>query len=71
MAHSSNARSNISTDLFNLPSVADQRRSMMMICDFPKDFYIPDGKNSKIINKWSLIDKHMMVMKVLGSKYPT
>ena len=27
----------------------------MMICDFPKDFYIPDGKSSKmsqIINKW-------------------
>ena len=27
----------------------------MMICNFPKDFYIPDGKNSKmsqIINKW-------------------
>ena len=26
-----------------------------MICDFPKDLYIPDGKNSKmsqIINKW-------------------
>ena len=26
-----------------------------MICDFPKNSYIPDGKNSKmsqIINKW-------------------
>ena len=26
-----------------------------MICDFPKDFYISDGKNSKMsqmINKW-------------------
>ena len=26
-----------------------------MVCDFPKDFYLPDGKNSKmsqIINKW-------------------
>ena len=54
MAHSSHTRSNILIDLFNLPSPPDQRRSMTMICDFPKDFYIPDGKNSKmnkIINK--------------------
>ena len=55
MAHSSHTRSNILMDLFNLPSLPDQRRSTMMICNFPKDFYIPDGKNSKmsqIINKW-------------------
>ena len=55
MAHSSHARSNILMNLFNLPSLTDQRRSAMMICDFPKDFYIPDGKNSKrsqIITKW-------------------
>ena len=55
MAHSSHTRSNISMNLFNLSSLPDQRRSMTMICDFPKDFYIPDGKNSKmsqIINKW-------------------
>ena len=55
MACSSHARGNISMDLFNLPSLPDQRESMTMICDFPKDFYIPDGKSSKmsqIINKW-------------------
>ena len=60
-------------DMFNLPSLPHQRRSTMMICDFIKDFYIPDGKNSKmsqIINKW-VFDKHLMVMKMLGSKYPT
>ena len=55
MARSSHTRSNISMDLFNLISLPDQRRSTMMIYDFPKDFYLPDGKNSKmsqIINKW-------------------
>ena len=46
MARSSRTRSDISMDLFNLPSLPDQRRSMTMICDFPKDLYIPDGKNS-------------------------
>ena len=55
MACSSHARSNILMDLFNLLSLPDQRRSTMMTCDFPKDFYIPDGNSSKmsqIINKW-------------------
>ena len=55
MVHSSHTRSNISMDLFNLPSLPDQRRSMTMLCDFPKNFYIPGGKNSRmtqIINKW-------------------
>ena len=44
MAHSSHARNNILMDLFNLPSLPDQRGYRMMICNFPKDFYIPDGK---------------------------
>ena len=55
MAHSSHARSNVSIDLFNLPSLPDERRSMTMISDFPSDFYLPDIKNSRIsqiINKW-------------------
>ena len=59
---SSHAKSNILMDLFNLPSLPDQRRSTTMICNFPKDFYIPDGKNSKIsqiINKWGF-DRQML-----------
>ena len=55
MAHSSHARSSNLIDLFNLPSVPDER-SMTMISDFQKDFYLPDGKNSRIsqiINKWN------------------
>ena len=55
MAHSSHARSNISIDLFNLPSLPDERRTMTMNNDLPNDFYLSDGKNSKIsqiVNKW-------------------
>ena len=55
MAHLSHARSNISIDLFNLPSLPDERRSTTMISEFSNDFFLPDGKNSRIsqvINKW-------------------
>ena len=55
MVHSSWARSNVSIDLFNLPSPPDERRTMTMNNDLPHNFYLPDGKNSKIsqiINKW-------------------
>ena len=55
MARSSHARSNVSIDLFNLPSLPDERRSITMISNFPNELYLPDRKNSKIsqiINKW-------------------
>ena len=55
MAHSSHARSNVWIDLFNLPLLPDERRNTTMINDFPNDFFLPDGKNSRIsqiINKW-------------------
>ena len=48
MACSPHARSNISMDLFNLPSLLDERRSTTMISEFPNDFFLPDGKNSRI-----------------------
>ena len=56
MAHSSYARSNVSIDLFNLPSLPDERRTTTINNDFPNDFYLPDGNNSKIsqiVNKWT------------------
>ena len=55
MAHSSHARSNVLIDLFNLPSLLDKRRTTTMNNILPHDFYLPDGKDSKIsqiINKW-------------------
>ena len=54
MSHSSHTRSNVLIDLFNLPLLPDERRSTTMINNFPNDFYLPDGKNSRIsqiINK--------------------
>ena len=55
MAHSSHARSNVLIDLFNLPSLPDERGSTTMINKFPNDFFLPDRKNSRIsqiFNKW-------------------
>ena len=57
MAHSSCTTSNVLIDLLNLPSLPDERRTTTMTNDFPHNFYLPDGKNSKIsqiINKWIL-----------------
>ena len=35
-------------DLFNLPTLPDKRRVATSYLDIPVDFYLPDGKNSKI-----------------------
>ena len=82
MAHSSHARNNVLTDLFNLPSLPDERRSTTMINGFPNDFYLPDGKNSRIsriINKWIFGRQTpdgnegvgVQILKVLEFKYHT
>ena len=55
MARSFLVTSNVSIDLFNLPLLPDERRTMTMNNDFPNDFYLPNRKNSKIsqiVNKW-------------------
>ena len=55
MSHCSHARGNVSRDLFNLPSLPDERKTTTMYNNFPNDFYLPDGKNfriSHIVNKW-------------------
>ena len=54
MAHSSHARSNVWIDLFNLPSLPDER-TMTMNNNLTHGFELLDGKNfkiSQIINKW-------------------
>ena len=56
MAHSSCTKSSISIDLFNLPPLPDARRQSAMLCEIPNDFFLPDGKNSRlsqIINTWT------------------
>ena len=56
MAHSSHIKSSISIDLFNLPPLPDAKRQSTMFCKFPNDFFLPDGKNSRlsqIIKTWT------------------
>ena len=56
MARSSHTKSSISIDLFNLVLLPDTRKHSTMICEIPKDFFLPDGKNtqlSKVINTWT------------------
>ncbi len=48
MAHSSHSKGSVSVDLFNLPTLPDERRVATSYLDIPVDFYLPDGKNSKI-----------------------
>ena len=48
MAHSSRSKGSVSVDLFNLPTLPDERRVATSYLDIPVDFYLPDGKNSKI-----------------------
>ena len=45
---SSHSKGSVSVDLFNLPTLPDERRVATSYLDIPVDFYLPDGKNSKI-----------------------
>ena len=48
MARSSHSKGSVSVDLFNLPTLPDERRVSTSYLDIPVNFYLPDGKNSKI-----------------------
>ena len=48
MACSSHSKGSVSVDLFNLPTLPDERRVATSYLDIPIDFYLPDRKNSKI-----------------------
>ena len=48
MARSSRSKGSVSVDLFNLPTLPDERRVATSYLDIPVDFYLPDGKNSRI-----------------------
>ena len=56
MAHSSHTKNSISIDLFNLPPLPDERRQISMFCEISNDFFLPDGKNSRlsqVVNTWT------------------
>ena len=48
MAHSSHSKGSVSVDLFNLPTLPDESRVTTSYLDITVNFYLPDGKNSKI-----------------------
>ena len=48
MARSSCSKGSVSVDLFNLPTLPDERRVATSYLDIPVDFYLLDGKNSRI-----------------------
>ena len=48
MAHSSHSKGSVSVDLFNLPTLPNERRVTTSYLDIPVNFYLPDRKNSKI-----------------------
>ena len=43
-------RKNILIDLFNLPPLPDERNSLDTYMDVPHNFYIPDGKNTRLMD---------------------
>ena len=45
------SKQNLSIDLFNLPPVPDERNAMDLYLDVPLNFYIPDGKNFRLLQK--------------------
>ena len=59
MAHTSRTKSNGSVeriDLFNLPPLPDARRQTVTSCEIPNDFFLPDGKNSRlsqVVSTWT------------------
>ena len=58
MAHYSHTKGSISIDFFNLPGLPDERKATIMSCEISNDFFLPDGKNSKlsqIINTWTFV----------------
>ena len=40
----------ISIDLFNLPPLPDERNALDAYMDVPHNFYIPDGKNTRLMD---------------------
>ena len=44
------SKKDLSIDLFNLPPLPDERNTLDAYMDVPHKFYIPDGKNTRLID---------------------
>ena len=44
------SKKEISIDIFNLPPLPDERNALDTYMDVPNNFYIPDGKNTRLMD---------------------
>ena len=44
------SKKGILIDLFNLPPLPDERNALDTYMDVPHNFYIPDGKNTRLMD---------------------
>ena len=44
------SKKEIAIDLFNLPPLTDERNALDTHMDVPHNFYIPDGKNTRLMD---------------------
>ena len=50
------SKHDLSIDLFNLPPLPDERNAMDSYLNVPMNFYIPDGKNSRLLQRTDRIE---------------
>ena len=46
----------VSIDLFNLPPLPDERNKEESYMDMPYNYYVPDGKNSRLLDRTDRVE---------------
>ena len=46
----------VSIDLFNLPPLPDEQNTEESYMDMPYNYYIPDGKNSRLLDRTDRVE---------------
>ena len=46
----------VSIDLFNLPPLPNERNTKESYMDVPNNYYIPDGKNSRLLDRTDRVE---------------
>ena len=59
MAHSSHSKGSVSVDLFNLPTLPDERRVTTSYLDIPVNFYLVFSLNNQDIGCTQLVTMHV------------
>ena len=50
------SRKSVSIDLFNLPPLPDKRNTKESFMDMPNNYYILDGKNSRLLDRTDRVE---------------